>query len=147
MPIHRLAYPHEAVENGLQYRSVPSLEVDRLAGGSIKSSVLAELRGLGEHVPITPLVREYVEGLGVIHELFRSQAAPDVQQWDQVLVSMQERGVARWGGNEQSAFLAFHLHPDGRAKETIEVFTDLGFLTQTYARFPAKVGPPYSDRG
>jgi hypothetical protein len=39
---------------------------------SVKASVIADLEAIGTSVPLTPMIRDYMEGLSVIHCEFRT---------------------------------------------------------------------------
>jgi hypothetical protein len=134
MPVHALSYPSESVEHGLQFRAVPSIEVARLKDAELKPAVFAELESRGETVALTPLVREYVEGLGNVHEVLRSLAAPHVSSWDSVLASTQARGVQPSGGGAKRAVLAMRLDDADDVIETVQVFTDLTDYRRSFER-------------
>jgi hypothetical protein len=57
---------------------VDRLREDRL----IKTSVITDLEAIGPSVPLTPLVREYVEGLSRVHEEFRRSIDGDIPGWE-----------------------------------------------------------------
>ena len=51
----------------------PSLDLMSLAGsGKFKTSVLKELENETGNVPLKPLIREYIEQLGIVHTEFRA---------------------------------------------------------------------------
>lgn len=63
------------------YLRTSKLRVD----GGFKAAVLSELEALGDKIDIKPLVREYVSGIGAVHEYIRQQIADDVSEWDQLI--------------------------------------------------------------
>jgi hypothetical protein len=134
MPVHALSYPSESIEHGLQFRAVPSIDVLRLKDAEVKPAVFAELEARGETVALTPLVREYVEGLGNIHEALRNLAARQVALWDSVLASTQARGTEPSGGGAKRAVLAMHLDNTENVIETVQVFTDLTDYRRAFER-------------
>jgi hypothetical protein len=105
----------------LRIRTIPYLEIVKLDG--MKSKVLAELRNLGDdRVDLRPLVREYVEGLAVIHKTLRSLLDELVREARSRLDDFVIRAQARWPGKiwfvvssfgEEDAFLeSFNVFPD-----------------------------------
>ena len=72
LPIHRLSYPQDSQPGGARFRTVPSMEVARLKEADLKGSLVQELDSMGKHVPVTPFVRDYVEGLATVHEGLRT---------------------------------------------------------------------------
>lgn len=97
LPVHQLSYPKRVEEPGvpsskISFGAVPSLDTAQLeVDGGFKASVLAELKERGQHVPITPLVREYVEGLGEVQERLRTISDPHVDVWEDTLRRVKER--------------------------------------------------------
>ena len=134
MPVHALSYPSESVGQGLQFRAIPSIDVVRLKDAELKPAVFAELESRGETVELTPLVREYIEGIGNVHETFRNLAAPQVASWDSVLASIQARGTEPSGGGTKRAVLAFHLDDAENVIETVQVFTEVTEYRRAFER-------------
>ncbi len=134
MPVHALSFPHESVGQGLQVRAVPSIEVARLKDAELKPAVLAELQSRGESIDLTPLVRDYVEGLSNVHGELRTLAAPYAASWDAVLASTQARGAAALDSNPKRAVFAFRLDEADNVLETVQVFTDLTEYRQVLER-------------
>ncbi len=67
------------------------VDVQRLKENpKFKRTVLDELAAVaeGEHVTLTPLVREYVEKLWEVHKFVRGEIAGDVASWDQTILSV-----------------------------------------------------------
>jgi hypothetical protein len=129
LPVHQLSYPsnREETPSGPRHRirTVPSLSVARLRDANLKASVVSELEAKGEYVPLTPLVREYIEGLGHVHEALREVAEPQITLWDSTLASVQTRAAARWGGGDERAFLAVQINDSGQLVASVQVFTEL----------------------
>lgn len=124
MPIHGLSYPQDWVGRSLRFRAVPFLNVERLKDARLKPAVFAELVTRGETVELTPLVRQYVEGLGNIHEELRDLAGPQVALWDSVLAATQSRGTQATGGPTHPVF-ALRLDDADVVVDTVQVFMDL----------------------
>jgi hypothetical protein len=87
LPVHQLSFATtwepEGAFKDLVYRVVPSFNVTKLAeDGEFKKAILAELSAIGPVVPLTPLVREYVEGVSMVHESFRSSIQHDMPRWE-----------------------------------------------------------------
>jgi len=70
----------------LRFSVIPMLDVTGLADDQkFKRSVLQELRSKKTEIPITNLVREYIEGLGVAHQALRAALSDNVKIWDGLL--------------------------------------------------------------
>lgn len=97
LPVQRLSYPMHVVEptsatSGMSFSAVPSLDVAQLeSDGGFKAAVLEELKSSSRYVPITPMVREYVEGIGNVQERLRTVVDPHVLLWETLLGSVESR--------------------------------------------------------
>ncbi len=70
----------------------PSLSVEKLReDGGFKGSVLSELEKHGPITDLKPLVREYMEGIGRVHQHFRDTVTADVDRWDALIMHTIER--------------------------------------------------------
>ena len=101
-PVHGLTFrgSREESEGSVwaRHSASPSLSVSELrADPKVKRSVVAELAALGNEVCVTPLVREYVEALGRVHEAVRTAIASDVRRWEAQMSRIVERGKATFG--------------------------------------------------
>ena len=78
----------------------PRLSVEQLReDGGFKKSVLMELERQGTLIDVKPLVREYMDGIGHIHQHFRKTVGPDVEYWDGVVTGAINRYKAVGGDN------------------------------------------------
>lgn len=115
----------------LKFSVAPSIDVAKLRGDAkFKASVLNELEKIGSDVPITPLVREYVEGLGVAHESLRDMTMKDAEEWEALLANIQSRGYEQFG-REQWAVELVAVGADGKVTESHPVFDELAKYRQT----------------
>jgi len=102
LPVHGLSYgrswePREDPTN-LVFRMAPSVRTSELReDGHFNAATLADLATLGEHIPLTPLVREYIEGLSAVHENFRKMADKIVNEWETTLRQVQDRAAKEFG--------------------------------------------------
>jgi hypothetical protein len=70
----------------------PYLHIDRIAAdGGFKASVARELLGVGAKIDIKPLVREYIEGIGTVHQQVRELIEPIVARSDAVSAASHDR--------------------------------------------------------
>ncbi|MFM8550879.1 MAG: hypothetical protein ACKOCD_00950 [Nitrospiraceae bacterium] len=134
LPIHSVTYGRSRDESQgqvrLKFSVTPSIDIARLRGDEkFKSSVLSELEKTGLSVPITPLVREYVEGLAVAHESLRDMTTKDAKEWEALLADMQRRGYGQFG-NEQWAVELVVVGADGKVTESHSVFEELASYRQ-----------------
>jgi hypothetical protein len=91
----KMVFDRDEEPRRVRHHLTPCLSVADLREDSkIKQSVVTELAAAGDAVPITPLVREYVEALGRIHHDIRAALADHVARWDKELLDVLERGTA-----------------------------------------------------
>lgn len=129
LPIRAVTHnmrPIEVENEGYQVRNVltPLLELDHLEeGGALKKSVLEELRPLGRQVDIKPLVREYVQGLGAIHQRLRAEVVEAVEHAATVFNAVAERWKA---GDEPGdiGLAVIERKEDGTHSRSAQVFSD-----------------------
>jgi hypothetical protein len=144
LPVYQIKYPGKATfsENegdgvrakGIRWGVIPSLRIDALREDKkIKASVLNELAGIGEYVPITPLVRQYVEAIGRFHEKLREATSGDLASWREQMKWIIARGQEGFSKD----LIGFSLVVEDEAGGFVEgeqVFEDLlsrhSFLTQ-----------------
>jgi hypothetical protein len=68
------------------FRVAPHLVLEELEGeGGLKKSVLDELKIRGRNYPLLPLVRGYIESMGLIHTKIRALLAPWPEGWNEVM--------------------------------------------------------------
>jgi hypothetical protein len=71
----------EAEPQTLSFAVLPILDYEQLAqDGNFKRSVLDEIGKL-EKIELKPMVREYIEGLSAVHDIFRATVAPRSKDW------------------------------------------------------------------
>ncbi len=90
-PIHSMKFSHawldmDNEENSrLLHTVIPLIKVSELAqDDKFKQSVVDEMRSVSrrDRIDIRPLVRNYIEGIGTIHEKLREAIRPDVERWE-----------------------------------------------------------------
>ena len=128
LPVHHMSYPREWINSDsrcrLAFRIVPSLSVAELKEDpKVKSGIIAELEGVGEYVPVTPLVREYVEGLGIVHEEFRALSKSNVERWESVIRAICNRAVTEFDALKSGVAIVV-CNEDGGELESENVFED-----------------------
>lgn len=128
-PVHHLKFPshRDVVHEEIFFRftitpSVSVLELRKDAG--FKSSVLTELEAMGSMVPLTPLVREYVEALGRVHETVRRSMKEDLAQWETIVQSAMDNAKQQLGDNPVG-FVMVCIDADGDEIEEAQLFTDV----------------------
>ena len=106
LPLHSLSYPsawedmESESERQLRFGIVPFLDVaELLEDPEFKKTVKAELEQDPKPINITPLVREYIEGIGSAHEEFRKRTEQDAQAWERVIADIIERAREPLGDN------------------------------------------------
>jgi hypothetical protein len=137
--VHRMSYPsrleNPKVPGGrVRYSIVPSLDTAELEKDrDVKGSVLNELRDRGRYVPLTPLVREYIEGLAHIHEVLREMTSADTSVWEAALENVQRRAVDVFGENLDGLSVVAKDEA-GRYPEIEAIFDDMGRRRQSLVR-------------
>jgi len=107
-PVHLVTYPSRRVERQsgdvVAFTVNPCLQPEDLRRNpKFKRSVLRELEALGQSIDLKPLIRQYVEGLWVVHAQIRELVAPRILEWEAILKLAKSTFLA--GGNdERSAF-------------------------------------------
>ena len=59
--------------------------------GSNKKPLLDELKEMGTELDLQPFVREYVGGLGTIHQTLRDALNRDLRNWEKTILGAMER--------------------------------------------------------
>lgn len=101
--VTRITYPGKAAFSisdegdrrvtALKWGVTPSLSIEALREDKkLKRFALDELEARGEHIPVTPLVRQYIEELGSFHKDLRETTALDLEKWRELLRALIERG-------------------------------------------------------
>jgi hypothetical protein len=85
LPVHGItthtAWNREVEPHTLSFAVWPILDHRQLAqDGNFKSAVLDEISSL-EKIEMKPMVREYIEGLSAIHNIFRDVTHPQSKAW------------------------------------------------------------------
>jgi hypothetical protein len=141
LPVDRMSYPTSLMEpdapaSKMRFRVVPCIDTVRLeADSKFKGSALSELKSMGHFVPLTPLVRQYVEGLGRVHDTLRKGTAGDVAEWEATIAAVEARATAAEG--QLPVGLAVVKEDDdneGIWVETDEMFGDLAKYRQSLVR-------------
>lgn len=106
LPVHGISTPMVWVDNTkdtrkhLRYTADPVVSIQKLLEDSkLKPSILDELRSLGDSVPLKPLIREYLVGLGQVHSTIRAEMASDLRTWETVIEGLIDRYSAAAEGN------------------------------------------------
>ncbi|HEV7764880.1 MAG TPA: hypothetical protein VGQ76_07770 [Thermoanaerobaculia bacterium] len=76
----------------IRHTVIPELDTQRLlANRRLKGSVVRELALLRHRPPLTPMLREYVGALGMVHERLRLVSDVDFEEWIPALLAMREK--------------------------------------------------------
>ena len=128
--VHRMRYPskldHPKIPTSrVRFGIIPSLDTTEVEKDSnFKDVVLKELRSRGRYVPLTPLVREYIEGLAHVHEVIRQITNEDASESQATLESVERRASAVCG--RELAGLSVVTEDDvGRYLEVESIFSDI----------------------
>jgi hypothetical protein len=134
LPITGVNYPTKREGSSgarrLRWRIAPYLDVDVLRGNEgFKKSILKELEIRGPKVVIIPLVREYVEGIGCVHDYLREATSKDLSEWVQQLEGVIRSSRTEFGDEDMTGVtLVTETDPESDSVEgakTEQIFTDL----------------------
>lgn len=143
LPVHRMSYPTKVEEPGvpsskIRFGVVPSLDTAQLEeDGKFKRTILEELKGRGgAFVSLTLLVREYVEGLGRVHEALRDATEKDVSCWEAALAFVEQRATMGFAEDPPGLVgLAVVSEDDeGLWSEIDHIFSDIAKRRQSLVR-------------
>ncbi|MEW6752828.1 MAG: hypothetical protein AB1505_17890 [Candidatus Latescibacterota bacterium] len=144
LPVHWMSWPTsvdrpEDPSSGIRFGVVPSLNPDAIeTEGGFKRETLDELHvrskaNRDKPIPLTPLVREYVEGLAKVNEGLREHVQADVTRCGKMLTAVEER--ARREIRPEPIGLAVVAEDDGGLWPEIDhIFGDLWTRRQALAR-------------
>jgi hypothetical protein len=93
--------------------------------GGLKPAILAELEALGEVVDIKQFVRDYIEGICVLHDHFRAMVADRITSARELLAHWKARFARH--SQEERPELGLHVglrHPDGTATKLFSLHGD-----------------------
>lgn len=128
LPIQVLNHISKRVEKSsgvfINHLVTVSIEVASLKeAGGFKTSVLKELEAVGKLIDIKPLLRQYIESIGRIHQVIRELLADDVLRWDNTILKIQR--LYREAYNEEMLGLAIvAIDNSGGYAETLHIFDD-----------------------
>jgi hypothetical protein len=127
-PVHRLGHSATRIEGpeGVRYRHTTGLFIspsELAADGDFKKSVLLELLALGEKVDLTWLVRDYLEGLWVAHEVIRNEMRPELQSCEQTFQTALSK-FEEVSSEDSRHLAAWQRVERGLLKDKLPVFMD-----------------------
>lgn len=86
-------FPH--VSEG-SISAAPTMSAARLREAGLKGTVADELEALSDMYPVSPFVREYMEGLGAVHQTARALMKPKVTPANELVKHWLSTGAAVW---------------------------------------------------
>jgi hypothetical protein len=132
LPVTGVAYPSAWVpEDTREWRKhiveafidLDEFGADRQTSKEFKEDVLPKLRAQGDALNWKVLVREYISGIGAIHNDLRARLAPKVKEWDErILVTLRDYQAATQA-NLAVGVEAVTVNDQGEDVEVIAVFT------------------------
>lgn len=132
IPVHKVSLSSSRVEDDGEFRLrhtiIPFINIAILEDDEkFKRSVLDEMKEIqikGE-IDIKPLIREYVEGIGKVHEKIRELIQPDFYNWENILNSTITKFQKEFGNEVTLTGLAIVAeNKDGRLDEKKVIFKD-----------------------
>ncbi len=129
LPIHGIRYlsnwePAGAAGERLRFRVLPWFRPSTFNGDpAFKQATCHELEPLGEKVTITPFVRQYVEGLGRVHERFRDLLSPIASRSDGCISELMDRAKTEFG-EEANPLTLVQEDDQGSVAEEYSLFSE-----------------------
>jgi hypothetical protein len=102
--------------------SVETLELLK----KFKAAVLEELKRQGQFANVIPFVREYVSGLGAIHNVLQGLVQPDLTVWSGTTLAAHKRGLDRFP--QDTAFVAARRGVEPVTDRRDEVYVSLNLI-------------------
>ncbi len=90
-PVHGIRFSYNKIGDDEQTRllhtAIPYVKLKAINDEKFKKCILAEMKEITikDEIDIRPLIREYVEGIGKIHEKVRELIKSDVKKWENIL--------------------------------------------------------------
>lgn len=145
-PVHYLSFNTEAEGTGdarlLAYTIIPKISTAEVQkDGKVKPEVLRELLQQGRLVSLTPLVRDYVEGIAGVHSVLQNGIQESASIWEEAISRMIECGEAALGEDPVGYVASTQNGAD--SEQEVELFKDLPerrrYLEQK-GRYAARLG-------
>lgn len=120
-PIHSMKFSGEWLDidneenSRLLHTVIPLIKVSELAEDSrFKKSVLDEMltMDIKDGIDIRPLIRNYIEGIGKIHEKIRDAIRPDAEKWEAIFNEVIQKYQNKFGSDASLAGLAIVTEDD-----------------------------------
>ncbi|WP_420632056.1 hypothetical protein [Candidatus Leptofilum sp.] len=125
-PIHTITYASHKVEDYVLHTVIPQMEIRYfLDDKKFKSSVLSEIKDLGQKISINRYIREFMEGLEAVQSKIRDVLIEDLMSWENLLNDIEARFKAANGSQVSLAGLAVVIENDKRYVETHSVVADI----------------------
>lgn len=139
-PVHVLSYPPEfqdkyAKSSEVAILILPKMIIERLQKDTkFKRSVLTELSEIGDEIPITPLLREYVGCLGEIQNRIRKMCNSQLVEWEEMLNAVITEAENTFEEKPTLALAVVQEASKGRWPEITYIFREVYELRKIYER-------------
>jgi hypothetical protein len=127
LPVHSITFSGKWIgdedDAQLLHRIIPKINISQLEDDDkFKKTVLKELMDTfkAEKIDIRPLIREYVEGIGKIHEKIRELIQPDLSRWEIALDKTIAKFKDTFGIDASKATIVIVIENDNRHWEEIK---------------------------
>ena len=129
-PVHGISYPSKRVSSAsghnFLFTVTPYMEPAYFReDSSFKKPVLRELQRLGSKVDIKPMVREYIESLGTIHNDVRALLKERTESWKETYLAAIRRFSDEYPAEPQVGVAAVERIEDGTVRGEVYLFHDL----------------------
>jgi len=131
-PIQTIVFSHRRIDNddNIQFlhRAIPKIDITTLEEDrKFKKSILAEIKDVAnkDTIDFRPLIREYVEGIGTLHEKIRDRISPDLLIWENLLDNTIAKYKSKFGENASLAGLAIIMkNENNKLEESKTIFKE-----------------------
>ena len=130
LPVRNISWNSDRMEQndgGFVWRNVvtPRLDVAQLVEDKgLKPAVLEDLRRIGTAVDLKPLVREYVQGLGLVHAHVRAHVLPVMARVRTVFLAVVDRWESSGGEDDLIGLSVVRRDEGGQFVEKVAVFLE-----------------------
>jgi hypothetical protein len=128
LPVHSLTAEHawtSPAEDGmLRFGITPHLEVEKLKSDpEVKATILGQIEEIGGRLDLKVAVRQYLEGLSIVHSYVRGLVAMRCADWEATLDDAIARLEELSEGRDLWLLAAVRVE-DGRRVEELQLFKD-----------------------
>jgi len=134
LPVRQISVKNKRIDYqdgniGLLNTIVLNMDLRELENDNkFKKELIEQIRNGGKYINLMPLIREYVDGIAVIHNESRSLLKEDIYRWDGLFRSALDRYRDSAGSNEITDATVAELDADGLWVQSFDILEE--FITR-----------------